>query len=412
MKVTLCQLGARLHYAAAESLYEHGMLSCLYTDVYSTAALRRLLRVPAISKFGGEAAGRLLQRHSCSLPDRIVRHFPLFGLEYALRLQNTATRADVARTCLWANQTFERKILNVGFEACDSVYAFNTAAAGLFRVAKSRGLHCILEQTIAPLAIEETLVADEFRRCDMVWEVNKFTNRLVDREREEWALADVILAGSPFVARSLESLGVALSKIAVVPYGVAGPPAKGPLVGKPSPFDGRRPLRIVMIGNDMIRKGVTYLVEAVRSLGRERARATLVGRCTAELRTRCGEAENVDYAGSIPGAEIFSLLRAADIFVLPSVCEGSATAIYEALACGIPVVCTENSGSVVTDGAEGFIVPIRDAGAIRDALEKIIYDPARLAVMREKALTTAAMHTVESYGQRLISVLGQVKGSE
>jgi glycosyltransferase involved in cell wall biosynthesis len=66
----------------------------------------------------------------------------------------------------------------------------------------------------------------------------------------------------------------------------------------------------------------------------------------------------------------------ADVFVFPSLCEGSAMVTYEALAAGLPVITTPNAGSVVRDGVDGFIVPIRDAEAIAAKLDLLARDPS------------------------------------
>ena len=76
----------------------------------------------------------------------------------------------------------------------------------------------------------------------------------------------------------------------------------------------------------------------------------------------------------VPRSEVIRHYEWADIFLLPSLCEGSATSTYEALTAGLPVVCTPNCGSVVRHGTEGYLVPIRDPGAISDRLEALATD--------------------------------------
>ena len=72
------------------------------------------------------------------------------------------------------------------------------------------------------------------------------------------------------------------------------------------------------------------------------------------------------YRTHVPHIEMPRLFRQADIFVFPSLHEGSALCTYEALACGLPVITTANSGSVVRHGIDGFIVPIRDVEALTE----------------------------------------------
>jgi len=95
----------------------------------------------------------------------------------------------------------------------------------------------------------------------------------------------------------------------------------------------------------------------------------------------------------------------ADVFLLPSICEGSATVCYEALAAGLPVVTTENAGSVVRDGIDGFIVPIRDAAAVVARLETLDRDRPLLESMARAARERAREFTLEKYGERLLAAL-------
>jgi colanic acid/amylovoran biosynthesis glycosyltransferase len=87
------------------------------------------------------------------------------------------------------------------------------------------------------------------------------------------------------------------------------------------------------------------------------------------------EAE-VQLLGQRPPQQVKETLQRADIFVLSSLSEGIANAVLEAMACGLPIVTTDCGGmrEVIKDGLEGFIVPVRDAPAMADALEKLIVD--------------------------------------
>jgi glycosyltransferase involved in cell wall biosynthesis len=114
---------------------------------------------------------------------------------------------------------------------------------------------------------------------------------------------------------------------------------------------------------------------------------------------------HINLLGAVPRAEIHQQFAWADIFLLPSICEGSATACYEALSFGLPVITTANTGSVVRDGVDGFIVPIRNAEAISERIERLARDRELLAAMSKNALERASQHTVEEYGERLLCAL-------
>ena len=73
----------------------------------------------------------------------------------------------------------------------------------------------------------------------------------------------------------------------------------------------------------------------------------------------------MELAGPVPRSVVAEHYAWADVFLLPSVCEGSATATYEAIASGIPVICTPNAGSVIEDGRQGFRSPSSRQGGDR-----------------------------------------------
>lgn len=118
----------------------------------------------------------------------------------------------------------------------------------------------------------------------------------------------------------------------------------------------------------------------------------------AELR------RHVEVVGSVPRSQIVLQYAWADVFVLPSICEGSATVTHEALAAGLPVVCTPNTGSVVQDGIDRFIVPVRRSDSIAQKLD-LLRNEDFLACMSENARARAAEFTLNEYSERLIAAI-------
>ena len=118
---------------------------------------------------------------------------------------------------------------------------------------------------------------------------------------------------------------------------------------------------MLSVGQAGLRKGVGYAYEVARMLG-NRAEFRWVGPIMLNEDARRRVREHVDLPGALPRIEILGQFEWADVFFLPSICEGSATVIYEAMMMGLPVVTTPNAGSIVTDGLNGFIVPVRDTG--------------------------------------------------
>ncbi|WP_316977618.1 glycosyltransferase family 4 protein [Shumkonia mesophila] len=140
---------------------------------------------------------------------------------------------------------------------------------------------------------------------------------------------------------------------------------------------------ILMIGRLVAEKGYPELFAAMKGVN---ARLWVVGN-----RLKSDHAASVDDA--IAGIEadpdlsrrisflgyrsdVDALLRAADIFTLPSHREGMPRSIIEAMMSGLPVVATDIRGSreEVVDGETGFLVPVRDAGRLTVALQRLVTD--------------------------------------
>jgi glycosyltransferase involved in cell wall biosynthesis len=156
-----------------------------------------------------------------------------------------------------------------------------------------------------------------------------------------------------------------------------------------------------------LRKGAPYFYQAARLLPAAYFQFRMVGHSRlseAATRTISGR---VTLIGAVPRTTMAEQYRWADVLVLPSICEGSATVTYEALAAGVPVIATRNTGTVVRDGVDGFIVPARDPEAIARKLELLYSDCDRLRQLSQNACARAAEYTIEKYAERLLAVFGQ-----
>ena len=162
----------------------------------------------------------------------------------------------------------------------------------------------------------------------------------------------------------------------------------------------------------MLRKGVQYLYTALEKLNGRQLSVRMVGSVAIQEPYQRRLRERADLTGRVPRQEVRHHYQWADVFVFPSLCEGSATVTYEALAAGLPVITTPNAGSVVRDGVDGFIVPIRDAEAIAAKLDLLAGDPGLLAQMAENARARAQEFSWEKYGQRLIATIHQIMSDE
>lgn len=399
-KFLVAQLGARMHYAVPRILHAAGMLERLYTDVVAPdgVLVGVLLRsVPSNS------VRRLLGRRPQGIPRCKIVHFPLLAVQCCLRQRATRSGTELTAAFLRAGTQFCRRITALGLGSAGAVYAFNSAGLELLRFAKERGLATVLEQTLPPWILVARL-ADEEREAWPGWEPEQARDALADeftaREQQEWHSADVIVTGSQFVVQGIQQIGGPAERCRVVPYGTN-------VVGPHPVVRCRRQgaLRVLFCGALNLRKGIPYLLEAARRLPGNRFHFRLAGPLPLTQRARAELSKRAELLGAVPRPDMFAHYQWADVFVLPTVCEGSATACYEALAAGLPVITTPNAGSVVRHGLDGFIVPIRDAEAIAGKLDLLLSQPDLLAQMSRNALSRASEFTLEKYGERLLAAL-------
>jgi len=404
MKIAVAQLGARMHYAVPRIFAGGGCLNRLFTDLYAGKGLcRQLTALP--SGLLPSSIRKLGARQAANIPGEAITSFGLLGLRYWSRLRSARSPRDTAIVHLWAGDELGRLVLKHGLADADTLYTYNSASLRLLQFARQNGIRSLYEQTIAPVSVELALMQEEQERWPE-WETTadlvQFYGPFLENEQEEWKLADRIICGSRFVAEGIENESGPAERIRVVPYGVNFPGAES--IARSHPPGGNRPLRVLTVGTVCLRKGAPYLAAAARSL-RGRAEFRAVGPIAL---TEAGSTElrrSVELTGGIPRSEVAEHFRWADVFLLPSICEGSATTTYEALAHGLPVVTTFNSGSPVVNGENGFVVPIREVESIIKSLENLATDREKLARMSQSAIHHSRSLTVTSYGTRLMSAI-------
>jgi hypothetical protein len=399
MKVAVAQLGARRHYLVPRALNEAGMLERLYTDVYATARWLRFARnLPG--SIQTDNIRRLADRVPVGIDPERITTFTRFALEYKWRCRRAGNTSELTAAWLWGGQRFCELVLEHGFTGADTVYAFNSAALELLRAAREMGRTAIMDQTMAPREVERRIVEEE-QTCWPGWETwpqqDEHLDQYCARERAEWESADLILCGSEFVKEGIVACGGPVERCSVVPFGADitfTAPAR-------PPHDG--PLRVLVVGTVCLRKGAPYVLEAAKQI-KDIATCRMVGPIAVTPKAEAALRRHVELTGPVPRSRIVEHYRWADVFLLPSLCEGSANSIYEALATGLPVICTPNAGSVVRDGVNGYIVPTRSAEALCKRIELLHQDPIMLRELSNNAAGTIQSDS-NGYSRRLLEAI-------
>ncbi len=403
------QLGARRHYLVPATFQDHGLLDRFVTDLYLPggsfeALLSRLSHITAFSPLR-----RLKGRRDDALPDHLVTSFPGFALQYHVHTARATRRGEVARAWLWAGREFGRRVVAEGFREADAVYAYSSAALEIFESARSQGKMCILDHATAPKRFEDALTAKQASRYEG-WSSapplqDRWVDEYADRQNREAELADIIICGSNFVKNAVEVESGRGAKCAVVPLGLRSMPED---VHPKSSVDGR-PLRILFVGDEAIRKGIGDLCSAVESFGPDRCEVRVAGNIDLSELGRQQASRTATLLGPVPRAEMRSQYEWADVCLLPSVSDTFGLVILEAMSLGVPVITTPNTGGadVVTHGENGFIVPVMSPESIVERLETLDADRELLRQFSEASILRSQDFGIERYGERLVSVVRQ-----
>jgi len=401
MRVVVAQKSSREYFLAARALLRRGMLAGLVTDFYPP--------------FGGRAAswirdrgwGRLSRafgRACDELPRSMVTSMPWHALADEWRVSRARARDHVGGAYADGGRSFAMHVARLRLPPHDAVFAYSTAALEALEDAKANGRLAVLDQ-LDPGPLEYDLVAEEARRwphyTNSRWHPQE---RVRQRLAAEWAAADAIVVNSEWSREAIVARGADMSKIEVLPLAFEGSVTFRP---RPSP----PPLRVAWLGRVVIQKGIQYLVEAAALLSGEPVEILVAGDTDVPVPTQRQAPSAVRWLGKLSAREADALLASSHVFVLPTVSDGFALTQLEAFAHGLPVIATTRCGRVVEEGRTGFLVAAADPAALAEAIVRFLREPSLSATMAPRCLEALGRFTIDSYGERLASILARARGA-
>lgn len=386
MDVTQVALGRFHHFHLARQLEARGRLGGIWTGY------------PRF-KLGDEQGIPPEKIHAFPwfyVPAQLMPRLPLIGrVDAAVRAAHWAAVEALDRRVAWAMHT---PTVLVGLSS-------GGRASG--RRAQSLGGRHVCDRGSTHIRFQDAILRDEYRRWGQSFP--GVDPRVIAKEEAEYAGADLITVPSDFCHRSFVEQGVAADKVRVIPYG--GRLDRFKPVGEPDP----QAFTVLFVGSVSIRKGLPYLLQAFARLRHPNKRLKIVGAIADDLRPLLPSlpTQGVDFLGAVPNTELAGHYSRADVMVLPSLEEGLALVMAEAMACGCPVVASENTGArnLYEDGVEGRIVEIRSTHAILQALEALADDrpgTRELGLRARKRIQSLGGY--DRYGDQWAALLDELEG--
>ncbi|WP_337176023.1 glycosyltransferase family 4 protein [Paludisphaera sp.] len=405
-------------YQAVVGLARAGMLRRFVTSYYHDpdglgATLARKLAPGAYDR----CRGFLARRHDDEIPADRVTSLP--SVDVALRLESRigGRRPRLRRAAARARtHWFDRRLAGMlAASRPEALLAFSDVASDFaMPLCRRLGIGVVLSMVHGDVREEARVLEAEEAHAPEFFPLYLGDSAL-DREEMAWLharrlrdleQADRILVPSDHIAGVLSREGVDPGRIRVIPY--AADCRRFRPHSRPRGEDGA--CTFLFAGGVSQRKGIKYLLEAWAKVRRPGWKLQLLGAMPRRLGPLEGMLEGVEATGRVGSPEMPAHMAAADVFVFPSLFEGSAVVTYEALACGLPVVTTPEAGSVARDGVEGLITPSRDVDALAAAMARLGEDPALRARMSAAARARAMDFDWPRYHMAVADAVAEAAG--
>lgn len=319
----------------------------------------------------------LMHREGISL--RRLRWNPLLDARRRLETRRGAGSGD--DVTIRFNERFARWAATRSLGDADVVQAWTGYALESLQRARREGRLAVAFRASSHILAQARTLAEEFERFGLC--AAPIDPRMVERELAEYDAAHRINVVSTFAGETFVREGVARDRLVVTPMAAAESFAGAE---RRAPDDGA-PLRVLFLGLVSLRKGPQYLLDAARRLGGA-IQLSIVGGVTPDGQVVLDRmARDGEYRGKVPRSELARVFGEHDVMVFPSLEEGLAASIPEAMSAGLPVIATPESGAgdVIDDGVSGLIVPARDVDALVAAIAALAADRERCRAMGRAA---------------------------
>jgi starch synthase len=337
------------------------------------------------------------------LPREKVKTFPCIHAPYMrFAPRNTSFRLSWE----WHDRVWFDRYVAHSLPSCDLFCGLSGSGLYTGRVAKSRAAKYVCDRGSTHIRFQDRILREEYDRQGIPF--SGADPRIIAREEAEYEAADAITVPSTFSFNSFIEEGVPRWKLNLIPYGVDLD------TFYPCAKRSDDTFQILFVGNISVRKGVSYLLDAFQQLNCGRKRLALVGSASEDFENLIRQLrsdERISVMGHVPQRQLKEIMSRSHAMVLPSVEDGFGLVLAQAMACGCPVIASENTGArdLLTDGKEGFIVPICNGVAIAERLQMLADDFDLRSRMSAAALARVkSLGGWERYGETMYQVFAEL----
>lgn len=382
------QLGAREHYALARALHQNNQLHSLLTDAWVRPNTLPYWLPDKLFRSLGDRYHADLATLSVTASTRAL---VAFEVTQRLLLRSGWT-SIIARNDWFQHQALQQLKRSesqlkhqLGPSEKPILFSYSYTALTLFRYAKQRGWKTVLGQ-IDPGLSEQKRVAKLQQRYGPLY-ASTWTpapNGYWQHWQQECDLADHILVNSAWSQQALIEVGVSTDKIAIVPLAYQAPSSARSFVRQyPRAFTSKRPLRVLFLGQIILRKGIAAIIEAMSlfsdlSIESWPIEIWLVGSSELDLSAALSAYPQLKWLGAVPRSQVQRYYQQADVFLFPTHSDGFGLTQLEAQAWKLPIIASKSCGNIVTHQQNGLCLADVSGASVAAALRHCCQHPEQL----------------------------------
>ena len=290
----------------------------------------------------------------------------------------------------------------IKFDDLDILIGWSSFSLKSFLVAKKYKCIKILERGSTHIEFQDKIVNEEYKIHKI--KPKPISKHIIEKEKKEYEIADFITVPTEFAKKTFLEKGFSENKIIKIPYGVSL-----------SEFNSKNKkkkntkFRIIYTGSVSVRKGVIYLLSAFTQLNLKDSELLIIGNIDDEIQhliKKFRSNKDIIFKNSVKQSELSEYYLTSNLFVTCSIEEGLSMVQLQAMSCGLPLICTANSGGeeIIKNDVDGYVIPIRDLDTLKKKILFLYNNQSICNKMGKLAqLKVQRDFSWESYGKNVIA---------